>query len=78
MKLYKFKHKESGLFLKKSKFNYASVYSLSEKGTSWKTNALGTLSLTKDPFLYGFDAPKFNTDEFEIVIFTLTENKIKP
>lgn len=70
--MYKYKHKETGLFLTKGKHGYSSVYYLSQKGTTWNKKVLGTLSMTKDPSKYGFNK-FFNISEFEIVEFNLIE-----
>ena len=46
--IYQYKHKETGLFLKKTKCGYASCYKLDKKGKIWCRDVLKTLSLTKD------------------------------
>lgn len=74
MKAYKYKHIETGLFLKKRKHAYSSVYELSKTGTVWQRKVMGTLSMTKNPSVYGYGpAQFFKPEEFELIEFKLTE-----
>ena len=68
----KYRHKETGLFLTKRKHVYSSVYDLTEKGTIWPKNCIGSLSLTKLPDKFGYNQC-FQPEEFELVRFNLVE-----
>lgn len=73
----KYRHKETGLFLKKSKEAYSSVYSLDKKGTIWQRHCLGTLSLMKSRKCIEEDPigsePFFRAAQFEKVEYQLIE-----
>jgi hypothetical protein len=73
----KYRHKETGLFLKKSKQAYSSVYSLDKKGTTWQRHCLGTLSLIKSCECVEKDGPGsepfFRIAQFEKVEYQLVE-----
>lgn len=64
--IYQYKHKETGLFLKKTKCGYASCYKLDKKGKIWCRDVLKTLSLTKDAYGNKFKAEEFETIKTEI------------
>lgn len=66
----KYKHRETGLYLTKKKHGYSSVYFLSEKGTIWQRRVMGSLSMTKDPFIYGLNQ-WFNSEDFTEEIFDI-------
>lgn len=68
----KYRHKETGLYLTKRKIGYSSFYKLTEEGTVWQKKVMGTLSMTKDPYIYGYNQ-YWKPDEFEIVEFKLIE-----
>ena len=63
MNIYKYKHKETGLFLHRRKSGGTSLYSLRDKGTIWTKQCLNTLSLNKTYY----DKEPFKPEEFEIV-----------
>jgi hypothetical protein len=73
----KYRHKETGLFLKKFKQGYSSVYSLDSKGTTWQRHCLGTLGLTKSSEFWKKDSigkePFFRQDQFEKVEYDVVE-----
>jgi len=69
MNIFKYKHKETGLFLKRRKSDGTSLYSLSEKGTIWTKQCLNTLSLNK---IY-HDKEPFKPEEFVIIRIEVPE-----
>ena len=54
----KYKHKDTGLYLTKTKWGYSNRYNLSGSGTVWSKDCLKTLSLLKAQ--NGFEKFKWN------------------
>ena len=70
----KYKHIETGLFLRKQKYAYLSVYTLDTKGTIWPRDCFGALPRTKNPDTYGRNQ-FWRREDFELIKFELTECK---
>lgn len=68
----KYKHKETGLFLKKRKVGYRTYYLLDKKGSVYNTDCIKNMSLSKYEGLRGI-TDYFKPEEFEIVKFKLVE-----
>ena len=68
----KYKHKETGLFLKKRKVGYSSYYLLDKKGTIYNVDCIKNMSLTKYDSV-GQTKEYFKPEEFELVKFKLVE-----
>ncbi len=75
-KFIKYRHKETGLLLKKKKYIHSTVYYLDSVGTAWTRDCLNSLSMAKDPEKYGYNN-YWNKKDFEKVIFELREIIIK-
>lgn len=68
----KYRHKETGLFLKKRKSRYSSYYLLDKKGTVYNIDCIKNMSLCKYEFL-GNKEEYYKPEEFELVRFNLVE-----
>lgn len=68
----KYRHKETGLFLKKRKVGYRTYYLLDEKGTVYNVDCIKNMSLCKYESL-GSKEEYYKPEEFEIVRFNLVE-----
>lgn len=68
----KYRHKETGLFLKKRKVGYRTYYLLDKKGTVYNVDCIKNMSLSKYESLSGI-TEYYTPDEFELVKFELVE-----
>jgi len=68
----KYRHKETGLFLKKRKVGYRTYYLLDEKGTVYNVDCIKNMSLSKYERLRGI-TDYYRPEEFELVKFELVE-----
>lgn len=68
----KYRHKETGLFLKKRKVGYRTYYLLDEKGTVYNVDCIKNMSLSKYESLHNI-TDYYTSDEFELVKFELVE-----
>lgn len=68
----KYRHKETGLFLKKRKVGYRTYYLLDKTGTAYNVDCIKNMSLAMYQTLHG-GREYFLPEEFEIVKFELIE-----
>lgn len=68
----KYRHKETGLFLKRRKVGYRTYYLLDKIGTVFNVDCIKNMSLSKYEGLGGI-TDYYTPEEFEIVKFKLVE-----
>lgn len=68
----KYRHKETGLFLKKRKVGYRTYYLLDKKGTVYNVDCIKNMSLSKYEESY-WTTDYYKIEEFELVKFNLVE-----
>lgn len=68
----KYRHKETGLFLKKRKVGYRTYYLLDKKGTVYNVDCIKNMGLCKYESIRS-KIDYYKPEEFELVRFNLVE-----